>query len=37
VLDLPGSPGQVTITYHAMCGDAGNSPESATTTITVTE
>jgi eukaryotic-like serine/threonine-protein kinase len=37
VLDLPSSPGQVTITYHAMCGDAGNSPESATTTITVTE
>jgi eukaryotic-like serine/threonine-protein kinase len=34
-LDLPATPGTVTVSYHVICGDAGNSPESATTTITV--
>ncbi len=37
VLELPSTAGQATVSYHAMCGAAGNSPESATTTITVTE
>jgi len=35
VLELPSTPGSVTIKYYAQCGDAGNSPESAVTTITV--
>jgi serine/threonine protein kinase len=34
-LELPSTPGDVTIKYYAQCGDAGNSPESAVTTITV--
>ena len=34
---MPGNATTVTISYHAVCGDFGNSPESATTTITVTE
>jgi len=36
-LELPVTAGDVTIKYFAMCGGAGNSPESAVTTITVTE
>ena len=35
ILELPSTPGTVTIKYYAQCGDAGNSPESAVTTITV--
>ena len=34
-IKLPSTPGEVTVKYYAQCGDAGNSPESAVTTITV--
>ena len=34
---VPAAAATITISYHAICGDAGNSPESATLTITVTE
>lgn len=36
-LELPNAAGSVTVKYYAQCGDAGNSPESSVTTITVTE
>jgi len=36
-LELPSTAGTVTIKYYAICGGAGNSPDSAVTTITVTE
>jgi hypothetical protein len=34
---VPAQAATVTITYHALCGDAGKSPESAPLTIEVTE
>jgi eukaryotic-like serine/threonine-protein kinase len=32
---VPATPTTITISYHVTCGDAGNSPESATFTVTV--